>query len=58
MKTPDATREDLEKGMYELARRYAETHGKQVKAEAEELSRRLAELVRQVPESLRVLAAM
>ena len=37
------TREELEKRMDELARRYAETHDPQIKAEIAELSHRLAE---------------
>ena len=40
----DMTREELKKRMDELARRYAETHDKEVKVELEELSRQIAKM--------------
>jgi hypothetical protein len=41
---PDETREQLEKRMDELARKHAETHDDQIKAELEELSKRVADM--------------
>ena len=38
----DKTREELERQMDELARKYAETHDPLAKAEVEAISRRLA----------------
>ncbi len=40
----DKTREELEKRMDELARKYAETHAPVFKAEVEAISRRLVGL--------------
>ena len=40
----DMTREELKKRMDALARRYAETHDKEVKVELEELSRQIAKM--------------
>jgi hypothetical protein len=41
---PDETSEELEKQIEELARKHAETHEEDIKAELEELSRRVTEM--------------
>ncbi len=41
---PRETPEELDKRMDELARKYAEFHGEDIKAKLNELSRRIAEM--------------
>ena len=44
----DETRKELEKRMEEIARKHAETHDEEIKAELEELSRRIDEMRRRL----------
>ena len=47
MKTPEQTREEIEKRIDELVRKYIETHDREIIEELYKLSRKLEELEKQ-----------